>query len=85
MVDCLFNAFTPEDREMILDAFAVTLLQLAADGTPSFERADALKHAAQHNVGAKLPEKAIQYIRASKRIEMISLETSSASENAVRL
>jgi len=35
------------------------------------------------NVRAKLLEKAIQYIRASKRIEMISPETSSASENAI--
>ncbi len=41
MVDRLFNAITPEDQEIILNAFTGTHSQLAADGTPSFERADA--------------------------------------------
>ena len=41
MVDRLFNSFTPEDRATIREAYAATQSQLAADGMPPLEQADA--------------------------------------------
>jgi len=69
MVDCLFKSFTPEDREIVLDAFAVTPSQLTADGTPSFERADArvrfIKIAVALDKHLILAEREARHVRAS--------------------